>query len=92
MGDKFGVTAYEVSRWGQPVLTEAYCHSKTNVVISKGLKRIWESKMGTPSSARITKDVDLELKELEIVYRANGDAVEGMADRNGHRRKMADEW
>ena len=59
--------------------------------IVRGLKRIWESKMGTPSSARIIQDVDLELKALEIVYRANGAAVEGLADRNGHRRKVVGE-
>ena len=56
--------------------------------ISRGLKRIWDSKMGTPSSARIIKDADLALKAFEIVYRANGDAVEGLADRTGHRRKV----
>ena len=44
--------------------------------------------MGTPSLARIIQDVDLSLKALEIVYRANGAAVEGLADRNGHRRKL----
>ena len=44
--------------------------------------------MGTPSSARIIQDVDLALKALEIVYRENGAAVEGLADRNGHRRKV----
>ena len=44
--------------------------------------------MGTPSSARIIEDVDLALKALEIVYLANGAAVEGLADRNGHRRKV----
>ena len=41
--------------------------------------------MGTPSSDRIIEDVDLAFKALEIVYRANGDAVEGLADINGHR-------
>ena len=40
--------------------------------------------MGTPSSARIIKDVDLALKVLEIVYRVNGAVVEGLLDRNGH--------
>ena len=59
--------------------------------IARGLKRIWESKMGTPSSARIIQDVDLALKALEIIYRANGAAVEGLADRNGHRRKVVGE-
>ena len=44
--------------------------------------------MGTPSSARIIQDFDLALKALEIVYHANEDAVEGLADRNGHRRKV----
>ena len=43
--------------------------------ISQGLKRLRDSKMGTPSSARIIQDVDLALKELEIVYRENGAAV-----------------
>ena len=47
--------------------------------------------MGTPSSERIILDVDLELKVLEIVYCANGDAVEGLADRNVHRRKVVGE-
>ena len=55
--------------------------------ISRRLKRIWESKMGTPSLARIIQDVDLALKALGIVYRENGDAVEGLADRYGYRRK-----
>ena len=47
--------------------------------------------MGSPSSARIIQDVDLALKALEIIYRANGAAVEGLAYRNGHRRKVIDE-
>ena len=47
--------------------------------------------MGTPSSERIILDVDLALKALEIVYRTNGAAVEGLADRNGHRRKVVGE-
>ena len=55
--------------------------------ISQGLKRIWDSKMGTTSSVRITKDIDLALKALEIVYREDGAAVEGIEDRNGHRNK-----
>ena len=46
-----------------------------SVVIARGLKRIWDSKMGTPSSARIIEDVDLALKALEIVYRTNDAAV-----------------
>ena len=57
--------------------------------IAWGLKYLWDSKIGTPSSARIIQDVDLALKALEIVYRENGAAVEGLADRNGHRRKVA---
>ena len=44
--------------------------------------------MGTPSSARIIQDVDIALKSLEIVYHANGAAVEGLADRNGHIQKV----
>ena len=55
------------------------------------MNRIWESKMGTPSSARIIEDVDLALKALEIVNLANGAAVEGLAYRNGHRRLVLGE-
>ena len=56
--------------------------------IARGLKRLWGSKIGTPSLARIIQDVDLALKALEIVYRENGAAVEGLAERNRHRRKV----
>ena len=56
--------------------------------ITRGLNCIWESKIGTPYSARIIQDVDLALKALEIFYRTNGDAVEGLDDRNGHIRKL----
>ena len=54
--------------------------------MARGLKRIWESKMGTPSLANIIQDVNPALKALEIVYCENGDAVEWLADRNGHIR------
>ena len=47
--------------------------------------------MGSPSSARIIQDADLALKALEIVYSANGAAVEGLAYSNGHRRKVVGE-
>ena len=59
--------------------------------IARGLNRIRESKMGTPSLARIIQDVDLALKVLENFYCAHGDSVEGLADRNGHRRKVVGE-
>ena len=55
------------------------------------MKRIWDSKLGIPSSARIIEDVDLALKALEIVYLANGASVEGLTDWNGHRRKVVGE-
>ena len=44
--------------------------------------------MGTPSLVRISQDVDLALKALKMFYRSNGAAVEGIADRNVHIRKM----
>ena len=47
---------------------------------------MWESKTRTPYSERIIKYVDLMLKLLEIVFFANGAAVEG--DMNGHRWKL----
>ena len=50
--------------------------------ISRGMKRIWDSKMGTPSSAQMIEDVDLALKAVEIVYLAHGASVEGLADKN----------
>ena len=58
-----------------------FSYSKPNE-IARGLKRIWESKMGTPYLARIIQEVDLALKASENVYRANGAIVEGLADRN----------
>ena len=45
------------------------------MVIARVLKSICDYKMVTPSSERIIEDVDLALKSLEIVYRANGAAV-----------------
>ena len=56
--------------------------------IARGLKRLWDSKIGTPSLERIIQDVYLALKALEILYRDNGASVEGLADRNGNRRKV----
>ena len=35
--------------------------------------------------------MDLALKVLEIFYLENGASVEGLADRNGHRRKVVGE-
>ena len=43
--------------------------------------------MGTPSSVKIIEDVDLAQKALEIVNQENGAAFQGLADRNGHRKK-----
>ena len=43
--------------------------------------------MGTPSSVRVIKDVNLVLKALEIVYSADGAAVERLSDINEHIRK-----
>ena len=40
--------------------------------ISRGLKGIWESKMGTPSSKQIIQDVDLALKASELSTRKMG--------------------
>ena len=59
--------------------------------IARGLKRIWESKMGTSSSARIIQDADLALKLMEILYRANVADVEGLVDSNGHIRQVVGE-
>ena len=47
--------------------------------------------MGTPSLARIIQDVDLSLKALEIIYLANRDSVEGLADRSGNIWKLLGE-
>ena len=41
--------------------------------------------------ARIIQDVDLALEALEIIYRKNGAAIEGLADRNGPIRKVVGE-
>ena len=47
--------------------------------------------MGTSFSAKIIQDVYLSFKALEVVYHANGAAVEGLADRNGHIRRVVGE-
>ena len=47
--------------------------------------------MVTPSSVRIIQDFYLALKLLEIFYRANWAAVEGLADRNVHIWKVVGE-
>ena len=60
----------------QSLLTQAYRHAKMNAVISRGIKRIWELKLGEPSSERIIQHVDLKLKALGIFYRKNETAVE----------------
>ena len=39
---------------------------------------------GTSSSSSIIGDVYKAMETLEIVYRENGDAVEGIVDRNGN--------
>ena len=52
-----------------------YFSFSTPKEIARGLKRKRESKMGTPFSVKITEDVDLGLKELEIFYHANWAAV-----------------
>ena len=67
--------------------TLCFSYTKTRE-FARGLKPIWDSKMGTPSLVRIIQDVDLALKALEIVYHANGAAVEGLVDRTGHRNKL----
>ena len=46
--------------------------------IASGIKHIWESEMGSPSSARIIEDVDRALDALKVVYCAHGAAVEGL--------------
>ena len=56
--------------------------------IARGMKRIQESKIGTPSLVRIKEDVDLALKALGNFYLENGAAFEGLADRNGYRQKV----
>ena len=58
---------------------------------TRGLKSIWESKMGTTSSERIIQYAYLALKALDIFYRKNRSAVEGLTDRNGHKRKVLGE-
>ena len=61
------------------------------MVIARVIKHIWESKIVTPFSERIIQDIDMELKELEIIYRSNGGAVEELYGRNGHRQKVVAE-
>ena len=59
--------------------------------ISRLLKHIWESKMGSHSLAKIIPDVDMALKALEIFSHAHGAAFEGLSNINGHRRILVGE-
>ena len=47
--------------------------------------------MGSSSSARIIKNVDIAVKAVEIVYPVNGAVVEGVANINGHSHKVVGE-
>ena len=51
---------------------------------SSGMKGIWELDMRSPSSTRMTKDVDRSLKALEIIYNARDLVVEGLEYHNRH--------
>ena len=59
---------------------------ESNMIVNKQneLQRsnmIWDgTKTGPPFLMRMIEDVDLALKELEIVYRAHGAAIEGLED------------
>ena len=46
---------------------------------------------GRSSSYRIIEDVNRVLEALEIFFCANSATVEGLTDRNGHRRKEVGE-
>ena len=59
--------------------------------IARGLKRVWESKMGTPYLARIIKDADLALRTLGIVFHSNENEVEEISDRNRQRSTVKGE-
>ena len=56
--------------------------------IARGLKRIWDSKMGTPCSARIIQDGHMALKALEIVYREMGLQLKGSLIEMGTEGKL----
>ena len=53
---------------------------------------MWELQIvGTPSSSSIIEDVDRALEGLDLSFIVNGAAVEGLVDRNWHRRKEVGE-
>ena len=47
--------------------------------------------MGIENGNTLFSDADLSLKGLKNAYRKNGAAFEGLAERNGHRRKVVGE-
>mgnify|MGYP007048498132 CR=1 FL=1 len=57
----------------------------TPKIISRGITRIWNNPAGPPSSSRIVHDVLQAIDAIEVVYRADGAIVPGLADRNGIR-------
>ena len=50
----------------------SYANPKKIVI---GLKHIWESETGSPSSTQTVKDIDWALEAFEIVYRTHDAAV-----------------
>ena len=58
--------------------------------ISKGILKIYDPKNGVaPTSKRIIQDVKRVLTSLETIVEAGGKVVEGLVNRNGHRRRKS---
>ena len=54
-------------------------------MIERGIRRIWDNDAGPPTSDRIVHDVLQVIEALYIVYKAKGNIVPGLCDRNGQR-------
>lgn len=60
----------------------------TPKTIEAAVRRLWDPQTGvSPPPHRIVQDINRVLENVEIVVREDGAVVDGVVDRNGHRRK-----
>lgn len=62
-----------------------HCMS-TPRLIERSVNRIWSSPDGPPNSTRIVHDCLMAIDSMHAVYKSKGKIVDGLCDRNGHRK------
>ena len=62
----------------------------TPPLIERSVNRIWSSPDDPPNSTRIIHDYVMAIDFMHVVYKANRKIVDGLCDRNGHRKVSGD--